>query len=118
MTTFRKGIEEALSASQSFFAEFEKDISIANFEEIRNRSNLAKDFDDAIFRRLEPIFGFVSPLLDTANPGDIVFALDWLQKYEMMLASIHSLPTTTLIESCHHSKGLWESQYYEQLIYL
>ena len=116
-TSLQEYVTLANNAVDSFFNEyiFHNDNILDGVVNTKRRSILTRVLDTAIFERFQPIFQSDShetlssitrhSILEKATVGEILMAIEWINKYEITLAGAHCLSTHTLMTKCHPSEG-------------
>ena len=109
-TSLQEYISLANNAVDSFFEEyiFQDDNISDGVVSTKRRSILTRILDTAICERFQPIFQSDTSshgILEKATIGEVLMAIEWINKYEITLAGSHCLPTHTLMTKCHLSEG-------------
>ena len=78
----------------------------------KRRSILTRVLDTAISQRFQAIFQSDRhatrtrhSILEKATIGEVLIAVEWINKYELKLAGSHCLSTHTLMAQCHSAEG-------------
>jgi hypothetical protein len=109
-TSLQEYIFLATNAVDSFFKEyiFQDDNISDGVVNTKRRSILTRILDTAICERFQPIFQtdtLSHGILEKATIGEVLMAIEWINKYEIALAGAHCLPTHTLMTKCYLSEG-------------